>query len=128
MGQAIPADKRPFDYSPVTLNDLPDTPTRDRNIAAAAWDAAPTELLQLGADIEGKPEPYFKRRIFGWLVWLAGPSRGPGRYMAMNPSDHSEFYFFDLGDGETTGGKGPDGEWHSSFRAWKESLRDDPRR
>ena len=57
MSHAIPADQRPFDYSPVTLNDLPDPPTRDRNIAAAAWDAAPTELLQLGADIEGKPEP-----------------------------------------------------------------------
>jgi len=127
MDRAIPADKRPFDYSPVSLTDLPETPTRDRNIAAVAWKAAPDELLRLGADVTGNPEPYFKRRIFGWLVWLAGQSRGPGRYMALNPADQSEFYFFDLGPDQSPGGKGPDGEWHSSFRSWKEALRDNPR-
>ena len=41
MDRAIPADKRPFDYSPVSLSDLPETPTRDRNIAAVDWDASP---------------------------------------------------------------------------------------
>ena len=125
--RALSSDERPFDYTPISLNDLPETPTRDRNIAATAWDQAPAVLLTLGEDLRGNPEAAFKRRIFGWLLWRAGPTRGPCRYLALDPADSTDFYVFELGDEQSTGGKGPDGEWHLRFRAWKEALRDVPR-
>ena len=125
--RALPSDERPFDYTPVSLNELPETPTRDRNIAATAWDEAPAVLLRLGENLRGNPEAAFKRRIFGWLLWRAGPTRGPCRYLALNPVDLTDSYLFELGNEQSEGGKGPDGEWHYRFRAWKEALRDAPR-
>ena len=124
--RAIPADERPFDHTPISLSDLPDTPTRDRNIAASAWTEAPETLLALGAKLAGSPEAAFKRRMVGWLLWRAGPSRGPCRYLAINPGDLEDCYFYELGSNEAEGGAGPDGQWHQRFRAWKESLRDSP--
>ncbi len=124
--RALPSDERPFDYTPVSLSELPETPTRDRNIAATAWDEAPPVLLGLGENLEGRPEAAFKRRIFGWLLWRAGPTRGPCRYLALNPTDSTIFYIFEVRAEHAGGGKGPDGEWHSRFRAWKEALRAAP--
>ena len=37
MSDALPADQRPLDDTPVHTADLPPTPTRDRNIVATAW-------------------------------------------------------------------------------------------
>ena len=123
---ALSADERPFDFSPVALADLPDTPTRDRNIAASAWDEAPERLLTLGHDLDGTPEAAFKRRIFGWLLWRAGPTRGPCRYLAIDPRDLARSYTFEL-DGEgSASGVGPDGVDHDRLRAWKEALREHP--
>ena len=56
-------DQRPADATPVHTADLPDTPTRDRNIVAHAWIEAPAELLALGDDLPGRPEATYKRRI-----------------------------------------------------------------
>ena len=104
--RAIPADERPFDHTPISLSDLPDTPTRDRNIAASAWIEAPETLLALGAKLAGSPEAAFKRRMVGWLLWRAGPSRGPCRYLAINPDDLEDCYFYELGSNEAEGGAG----------------------
>jgi len=120
------SDDRPFDFTPVSLDELPDTPTRDRNIAASAWAEAPDSLTELGADLAGQPEAAFKRRIFGWLLWRAGPTRGPCRYLAIDPNDLARSFTFEL-DGEGgASGVGPDGAAHDRFRAWKEALRDHP--
>jgi len=54
--KVLKSDERPFDYTPVSIADLPQTPTRDRNIAASAWDQAPQVLKKLGEDLAGKPE------------------------------------------------------------------------
>ena len=120
------SDDRPFDYTPITLAELPSTPTRDRNIAASAWDEAPTQLLELGADFDGQPVAAFKRRLHGWLLWRAGPTRGPCRYLALDPRHLTYGLTFELdGDGGAAG-VGPDGIRHSRFRGWKEALRDHP--
>ena len=66
--KVLKSDERPVDYSPVSLTDLPETPTRDRNIAASAWDQAPNILKTLGESLDGKPEAVFERRIHGWLL------------------------------------------------------------
>ena len=125
--RALKSDERPFDYTPVDLEELPDTPTRDRNIAASAWRQAPDQLLHLGDDLDGEPEPAFKRRLHGWLLWRAGPTRGPCRYLALDPTDlTTPGWTFEL-DGEGGArGVGPDGVEHGRFRAWKEALRDAP--
>lgn len=47
----LPADERPLDTTPIHTEDLPPTPTRDRNIVASAWIEAPAELLTLGDDL-----------------------------------------------------------------------------
>lgn len=120
------SDDRPFDYTPITLADLPLTPTRDRNIAASAWDEAPPRLLELGADLDGKPDAAFKRRLHGWLLWRAGPTRGPCKYLALDPGALDEGHMFELdGEGGATG-VGADGIRHDRFRSWKEALRDHP--
>lgn len=123
MSAALPADQRPFDLSPVDTGDLPDTPTRDRNIAAAAWRQAPAELLTLGEDLGVGPErTAYKRRIGDWLLWRAGPARGPARYMAIHSHDlDRRFIFFLDGDGNDSG-TGPTGIRHARFRKWKQDL------
>ena len=52
---ALRYDERPDDTTPVHTAELPDTPTRDRNIVATAWIEAPAELLMLGDDLPGGP-------------------------------------------------------------------------
>ena len=49
--EALPADQRPFDDTPVHTADLPETPIRDRNIPAEAWVEAPLALLSAGDDL-----------------------------------------------------------------------------
>ena len=61
-GEALPADQRPLDPTPVHTVDLPATPLRDRNIPADAWVEAPDALLRLGDDI-GRPLITYKRRL-----------------------------------------------------------------
>ena len=118
------ADDRPVDPTPVHTDDLPPLPTRDRNIPAAAWIEAPSELLSLGDDIDQSAINY-KRSIGPWLLWRAGPAKGESaRYMAIRRDDLAERYVFTLdatGEGE---GRGPSGVTHARFRTWKEDLRD----
>ena len=124
---ALPADQRPVDHSPVHTTDLPDTPTRDRNIPATAWVEAPREARVLGDDLPGRPTAMYKRRIKRWLLWRAGPaSGGDARYLAVAADALDLQYVFRLtpdGDGE---GAGPSGAVHDRFRTWKEDLRDHP--
>ena len=126
MAAHLSSDERPFDYTPVTTDQLPATPTRDRNIAASAWVEAPAGLRQLGVGLEGSPEAAFKRRLHGWLLWRAGPTRGPCRYLALDPENLDAGLVFEL-DGEGGArGEGPDGVTYERFRTWKEALRDHP--
>jgi hypothetical protein len=122
----MPADDRPFDRTPVHTADLPETPTRDRNIAGSAWLEAPEALLTLGRDL-GHPESAFKRRIHGWLLWRAGPARGAAaRYLAVDPAQGDRSFTFELNPDGSGTGTGPSGERHHRFRTWKEDLRDHP--
>ena len=122
VGKALPADKRPFDYSPVHTNDLPPTPTRDRNIAASAWVEAPKVLLQSGADIN-QPNIAYKRRFGPWLLWRAGPAKGEhARYVAIDSRDLVRIFVLDLFADSSASGTGPSGITHTRFRAWKEDL------
>jgi hypothetical protein len=116
-------DERPPDERPVTTADLPATPTRDRNIVAAAWIEAPEELLRLGNDLPGKPTATYKRRIGTWLLWRAGPaSGGDARYWAADSNDLSQQMVFRLYPDGTGTGLGPSGQQHVRFRTWKEDL------
>jgi hypothetical protein len=121
---ALPADQRPYDPTPVHTVDLPLTPVRDRNIPAEAWVEAPPALLEAGADI-GRPRIAYKRRLGPWLLWRAGPARGAdARYVAVHSEDLGRIHSFRLfadGRGE---GTGPSGRTHDRFRTWKEDLRD----
>ena len=123
-GRPLVADERPVDHTPVHTADLPDTPTRDRNIDASAWVEAPDSLLRSGDDIAA-PVVAYKRRLGPWLLWRAGPARGgDARYSAIDHRDlrrHHSFRLFPDGSGD---GIGPSGELHVRFRAWKEDLRD----
>ena len=108
----------------MSTDDLPATPTRDRTIPASAWREAPPALLQLGADL-GHAQADYKRRIGPWLLWRAGPAtKGDARYMAVKADRLDEQYTFRLFEDGTGEGVGPDGVAHTSFRQWKESLRD----
>ena len=122
MSDALPADQRPVDDTRVHTEDLPATPTRDRNIPATAWYEAPHALLHAGDDI-GSPLIAFKRRIGRWLLWRAGPATGAdARYVAVdadNLDQHHTFRLFADGSGD---GFGPSGARHTRFRAWKEDL------
>lgn len=124
MADALPADERPIDPTPVHTDDLPPTPIRDRNIPAEAWIEAPDELLRLGDDI-GRPVITYKRRIGPWLLWRAGPAvKADARYWVGHIDDPDRTYTFRLfadGSGE---GTGPSGAVHARFRLWKEDLRD----
>jgi hypothetical protein len=121
---ALPADQRPVDPTPVHTDDLPATPTRDRNIPAEAWVEAPASLLALGDDI-GRPTIAYKRRLGRWLLWRAGPAtRADARYLAVASDDLDQQHSFRLyadGSGE---GIGPSGDRHRRFRAWKQDLLD----
>lgn len=114
---ALRYDERPEDHSPVHTADLPDTPTRDRNIMATAWIEAPPELLSLGDDLPGRPVATYKRRIGDWLLWRAGPATGAdARYWACRRDDlgaQRNLRLFPDGTVEPPAG---------SFRAWKEAL------
>ena len=49
-GEALPYHLRPADRTPLHTDDLPPTPTRDRNRRLSASIEAPNELLRLGDD------------------------------------------------------------------------------
>ena len=122
---ALPADERPVDPTPVATEDLPDTPTRDRNIPATAWREAPAELLAVGDDLAGQPVATYKRRIGPWLLWRAGPaSKADARYWAAAADDLGRSYSFRLFPDGSGDGTGPSGSRHTRFRTWKEDLRD----
>lgn len=122
----LPADERPSDATPIHTDDLPPTPTRDRNIVAAAWIEAPPELLTLGDDLPAPDGPLvtaYKRRIGPWLLWRAGPARGAdARYFAVRSDDLTQQSTFRLFPDGTGDGTGPSGASHSRFRAWKQDL------
>ena len=121
---ALPADERPVDATPVHTDDLPPTPTRDRQIPASAWLEAPPELLGLGDDIGG-PLVAYKRRIGPWLLWRAGPAaRADARYLALDHRDLRRQYTYRLHPDGSGEGVGPSGRTHTRFRTWKEDLRD----
>ncbi|HEY4376503.1 MAG TPA: hypothetical protein VGM93_05070 [Acidimicrobiales bacterium] len=126
MGEALPADQRPIDPTPVHTADLPMTPIRDRNIPAYAWVEVPESLLHLGDDI-GEPDITYKRRIGSWLLWRAGPAtKADARYWAARIEDLATSYTFRLYADGTGDGQGPSGDRHERFRTWKEDLRDHP--
>jgi hypothetical protein len=118
----VAADDRPVDDTPVHTEDLPATPTRDRNIPATAWVEAPDEVRRVGEDL-GHDLVAYKRRIGPWLLWRAGPAnKGDARYVAVRADDLSVRHVFRLfpdGSGE---GTGPSGESHTRFRTWKQDL------
>ena len=121
---ALPADERPVDATPVHTDDLPPTPTRDRQIPASAWLEAPPELLGLGDDIGG-PLVAYKRRIGPWLLWRAGPAaRADARYLAIDHRDLGRQFSYRLRPDGSGSGTGPSGRAHERFRTWKEDLRD----
>jgi hypothetical protein len=125
VSEPLRYDRRPADGTPRHTGDLPPTPLRDRNIPATAWIEAPAELLDLGADLPGRPVAEYKRRIGPWLLWRAGPASGAdARYWVARADDlaaTSTFRLFPDGSGE---GTAPDGSSHTRFRTWKEALRD----
>jgi len=118
------AEDRPIDPTPVHTDELPPTPTRDRNIPASAWLEAPASLRDLGVDL-GLPEALYKRRIGRWLLWRAGPARGAdARYLAIDAEDLDRAFTFTLDPDGSGTGHGPSGAEHPRFRTWKEDLRD----
>lgn len=120
---ALRYDERPDDDTPVHTAELPATPTRDRNIVAAAWVEAPAELLRLGDDLPDAPVATYKRRIGPWLLWRAGPaSGGDARYWAADADDLQRQHTFRLFPDNSGDGIGPSGARHSRFRTWKEDL------
>lgn len=124
-GEPLRYDQRPADLTPLHTHELPATPTRDRNIVAAAWLEAPPELLALGDDLSGHPAAEYKRRIGRWLLWRAGPAVGDARYLAVDADDVRRQHTFRLRPeaGDVNGeGTGPSGAVHHRFRAWKEDL------
>jgi hypothetical protein len=122
-GRPLRYDQRPDDDTPVTTEQLPATPVRDRNIKATAWVDAPPSLLALGDDLPDRPVADYKRRIGEWLLWRAGPaSGGDARYWAARPDALDQpvtLRLFPDGSGD---GVGADGARHDRFRAWKQSL------
>ncbi len=122
---SIPVEDRPLDATPVHTAELPDTPQRDRAIAASAWIEAPDELVHLGDDI-GTTEARYLRRIGRWLLWRTGPpSRGDARYWVADADDLARTFTFRLFPDGTGEGDGPT-TTHDRFRSWKEDLRDHP--
>lgn len=119
---ALPSHLRPVDDTPVHTDDLPPTPTRDRNIPVAAWVEAPPEARALGDDLGG-PLVAYKRRIGPWLLWRAGPaSKADARYLAVRADDLADQHRFRIFPDGTGDGTGPSGTHHTRFRAWKQDL------
>ena len=119
---ALPADQRPFDFTPIHTAELPPTPIRDRNIGASAWVEAPAALLESGDDI-GSPPIAYKRRLGTWLLWRAGPAKGAdARYTAIDANDLDRLFTYRLMPDGTGSGVGPSGETHTRFRTWKQDL------
>jgi hypothetical protein len=125
VSTALPYNERPYDAAPIHTEDLPATPQRDRNIPAAAWVEAPSELLHLGDDIAvDAAHTDYKRRIDRWLLWRAGPATGAdARYMAIAADDLRRQHTFRLFSDGTGEGIGPSGKTHERFRTWKEDLK-----
>ena len=123
MTGAMRYDERPSDETPIHTEDLPATPTRDRNIVATAWIEAPDELVHLGDDLPGAPAAAYKRRIGPWLLWRAGPaSGGHARYWAADADDLTRQVTLRLLPDGSADGVGPSGARHTRFRSWKEDL------
>ena len=121
----LPYHRRPTDDTPVHTEDLPPTPTRDRNIPATAWVEAPDELLRLGDDLPDQPVAEYKRRIGPWLLWRAGPARrAHARYWAAHEDDLTRSHLLELHPDGSADGVGPSGRRHDRFRSWKEDLLD----
>jgi len=124
-GEPLPYHARPADTTPISTAELPDTPTRDRNIVASAWREAPERLRHLGDDLAGRPEAEYKRRIGRFLLWRAGPAVGDARYLAVAADDTTvqhEYRLHPEVDGANGEGRGPSGTIHHRFRGWKEDL------
>ncbi|MBX3314150.1 MAG: hypothetical protein KF906_07500 [Actinobacteria bacterium] len=132
---ALPAPDRPVDPTPRHTADLPATPTRDRTIPATAWIEAPATLLALGDELGGPRghEPgavaghaaSFLRRVGPWLLWRAGPPRGGDAcHWAAHEDDLARQHTFRLRPDGTGEGVGPSGAVSTTFRSWKEDLRD----
>ena len=116
-------DERPEDDTPIHTEQLPPTPTRDRNIVATAWLEAPAELLTLGDDLPDTAVATYKRRIGAWLLWRSGPaSGGDARYWAADSANLATQHTFRLFPDGTGDGTGPSGRHHTRFRTWKEDL------
>ncbi len=122
--RALPPHERPFVTGSYDTADLPPTPQREYRIPATGWNQAPDELLNLGDDL-GEPVEY-KRRIGRYLLWRAGPPIGDAWYLAVS-DDLAASYRFRL-RGKHGEGTGPDGQTHTRFRTWKESLLADSKR
>lgn len=120
------SDDRPIDATPIHTEDLPATPTRDRNIIASAWIEAPMELVGLGDDLhapDGALITAYKRRIGPWLLWRAGPAKGAdARYLAIRSDDLTDQWSFRLTPDGSGTGIGPSGRHHDRFRTWKQDL------
>jgi hypothetical protein len=115
----VPTEDRPLDHAPVSTNDLPDTPQRDRAIPATAWVEAPPELLSLD------PPARYLRRSGPWLLWRSGPpSHADATYWVARADDLSVQHTLRLFPDGSADGVGPSGARHTRFRAWKEDLRD----
>ena len=119
-GGGLPVGERPFlEGARLTTGGLPATPQRSYRIPASAWVDAPDELLGLGDEL-GEPVEY-KRRIGRFLLWRAGPPVGESIYLAVDATDPATSFRFRL-SGKLGHGMGADGNEHTRFRTWKESL------
>ena len=121
---AVAADDRPFDFTPVA-DERPatDTHPRSQHRRHRLDSSSSSELLGLGEPLGISAEATaYKRRIGYWLLWRAGPARGPALYLAIDSRDLNRSHLFELtASGEHTG-TGPSGAVHTRFRAWKEDL------
>jgi hypothetical protein len=119
-----PAEARPPTDRDWRTDELPPTPQRDFLIPVERWVEAPDVLRHLGDDL-GIPLVAYKRRIGRFLLWRAGPASGAdARYAAVDSADLDRWFTFRLHPDGTGDGIGADGERHTRFRTWKESLRD----
>ena len=121
---ALRYDQRPPDHTPIHTEDLPATPTRDRNIVASAWIEAPAELLTLGS-----PTCPTNRKASTSAGSVIGCCGVPGRQPVATPATgpvapmiSTVQHTFRLYPDATGDGTGPSGQRHTKFRPWKEDL------